>query len=242
MEELFTEIYKNNSWGSPETVSGPSSTLERTEEFRAEFPNLLQELEIKSIVDCGCGDWNWMKTVNLTGIQYLGLEIIQPLVESLETEFSAENIKFEKLNILQEPPETADLWLARDFLCFYASREIKRFFEIFLESKSKFLALTTVDTEQPFNPTLTGFWKPLNLFSEPFKMPEPMYEIPDGQQWFRNKKLVIYNRQQIHEWLLVRASKLEVGSQKQVDDKQDRNAHLVSNVSLKNVSLRDRKV
>jgi hypothetical protein len=241
MEAIFTEIYNTNAWGCQETVSGPSSTLERTQELRDRLPEIFQELEIQSIIDCGCGDWNWMKTVKLTGIQYIGLEIVQPLVEILQSQFSSATVKFEKLNILQEPPETGDLWLARDLLCFFSSKEIKRFFEIFLDSKSKFLAISTVDTEQPFQGSLSGHWKPLDLFKEPFRMPEPMLEIPDGHQWFRPKKLVVFNRQQIYEWLIVRSSRLEAASQRQEDDKQDRNAHLVSNVPLSEVTLHVRK-
>lgn len=241
MEALFTEIYSTNAWGCQETVSGPSSSLERTQELRNGLPELFQELEIQSIVDCGCGDWNWMHAVNLTGIEYIGLEIVQPLVENLQKQFSSATVKFEKLNILQEPPETGDLWLARDLLCFFSTKEIKRFFEIFLDSKSKFLALSTVDTEQPFQSALSGYWKPLNLFREPFTMPEPVLEIPDGQQWFKTKKLVVFNRQQIYEWLLVRSSRLEAVVQKQGADKQDRNAHLVSNVSLRQASMHVRR-
>jgi hypothetical protein len=240
MEALFTEFYNKNSWGSEETVSGPTSTLERTQELRERLPEVFQELEIQSIVDCGCGDWNWMKTVNLTGIQYIGLEIIQPLVNSLQAH-ATENISFQKLDIFQRLPETADLWIARDLLCFYTLKEIKRFFEMFIESQSKFLAISSVETDQEFNPQLLGCWKPLNLLSEPFALPEPMMEIADGKQWFRAKKLYIYNRQQIIEWFMVRASKLVIDSQKQVSGKQDRNAHLVSNVPLSEVTLHVRK-
>jgi SAM-dependent methyltransferase len=241
MENIFTEIYNTNKWGCQETVSGPCSSQERTQELRVGFQSALHDLEIQSIVDCGCGDWNWMRSVNLTGIQYLGLEIVQPLVETLQKQFSAPTVKFQHLDIFQQPLETADLWLARDVLCFYTLKEIKKFFQLFIESQSKFLGISSIDTEQEFNGQLTGFWKQLNFFSEPFAMPEPMLEIADGKQWFRAKKILIYNRQQIIEWFMVRASKLVIDSEKQVSGKQDRNAHLVSNVPLSEVTLHVRK-
>ena len=61
----FTTIYRQNVWGSRESVSGNGSTLASTEVFRAEFAALLTTLGIRSILDAPCGDFNWMRLVPL---------------------------------------------------------------------------------------------------------------------------------------------------------------------------------
>ncbi len=237
-EQLFTDIYSNNTWGSQESRSGPTSTMERTSEIRAALPSLIDELEIKGILDCGCGDWNWMRYVTLGDVEYLGVDIVEPLVEMLQKKHTQPTVHFQKMNVLLDPAETADLWLARDFCCLYGLKEIQQFFLKFLESNSKFLAITSVESRSAFQETVPGSWYALNLCAPPFDLPEPMLEYSDGQQWFRKKNLLIYNRQQILEWFAIKGSKLVTHAPKQVRDKQDKNAHLVSNVSLKDVKMR----
>lgn len=236
-EQLFTDIYNNNSWGSKETLSGPTSSLERTSELRISLLNLFTDLEVQSIIDIGCGDWNWMQYVDLSDISYLGVDIVRPLIDTLQKKYTKSNVNFQKMDVLVDPPETADLWLARDFCCFYTPKEIQQFFQKFLESQSKFLAVTSIETRTPFQETLLGSWKPLNLLAAPLELPEPMAEYNDGEQWFKKKQLVVYNRQQILEWFAFKGSKIAVETLKPQRDKRDKNAHLVSNIPLRDVKL-----
>ena len=241
-EALFTTIYEKNKWGSDETRSGPSSTLSRTESLRTTLPELFTHLGIKSILDCGCGDWNWMKTVDLSNISsYIGVDIVNPLLTTLQASYSTPTIVFEKLDVLHDPPETADLWFARDLLCLYTPKEYLLFFQNFIKSNSKYLAITSIQTDDPYTEYAIGGWQPVSLLNEPFELPEPLLKLDDGHQWFRKKDMLVYDRQQILEWTAIKASKLVGVPQEDVHDKQDRNAHLVSNIPLRKITLYDRK-
>jgi hypothetical protein len=243
-EAVFTELYEKNRWGSQETRSGPGSTLQRTEKLRSQLPGFFQELKIQSILDCGCGDWNWMRHVDLSGIQYIGAEIVDPLLNSLQQTYTTEHIKFEKLNCLRDPPEKTDLWIARDLLNLVSISSIRLFFHRFLESKSSFLAVTSVESYEPFEDPIEGSMRPLNLREAPLNLPEPEKVLDDGQQWFRPKKLLVYTRQQILDWFMeitFMVSNIEVALPPVEIDIQDRNAHLQSNVKLKNMSLHDHR-
>jgi len=46
MEEIFRDVYRNNIWGDPETVSGHGSGVARTAAFRDQFANLLTGYKI----------------------------------------------------------------------------------------------------------------------------------------------------------------------------------------------------
>lgn len=238
-KDIFTEIYRQNTWGSEESRSGPASSLQRTAEIRKSLPQLFQRLKIQSVLDCGCGDWNWMKAVNLaeSGIQYMGADIVESLITACQEKFTAESVNFQQLDILQDPPETADLWLARDLCSVLNFQQILYFFQKFLESKSRYIAITSIETLKPNTDSITGNLRPLNMRSKPFSLPEPLDSTEDGRQWFCKKQLLIYSRQQILEWYALTASNLEVPQQYSVTDKLDRNAHLVSNVSLRDVKL-----
>jgi hypothetical protein len=233
-EAVFTRAYLKNSWGSKESRSGPSASLERTAALRTALPELFRELEIQSILDCGCGDWNWMRHVDLTGIQYIGCDIVPQLVQTLQETFSAPTVNFQVLNLLQDPPDTADLWFARDICPLFSEEDTWQFFHKFLESESKYLAITSVETEDTYQDTFTGAWVPRNVLAEPFSMPLPLKEIEDGEQWFLKKSLFIYERLQILDWISSRATRFVTEKE---PDAPDRNAHLVHNIPLKKIKL-----
>lgn len=243
-EAVFTEIYEKNRWGSQETRSGPGSTIQRTEKLRSQLPGFFQELKIQSILDCGCGDWNWMRHVDLSGVEYIGVEIVEPLLNILQQTYTTETCKFQKLNCFKDPPEMADLWIARDLLNLVSISSIRLFFHRFLESKSPFLAVTSIETYTQYEDILEGSMRPLNLREPPLSLPEPLKILEDGQQWFKPKKLLVYTRQQIMDWFMettFMVSNVEVAPPQDEFCILDRNAHLQSNVKLKSMSIYDHR-
>ena len=237
VEAVFTRAYLKNSWGSKESRSGPSASLERTAALRTALPELFRELEIQSVLDCGCGDWNWMRHVDLTGIQYIGCDIVPQLVQTLQETFSAETVNFQVLNLLQDPPDTADLWLARDLCSLFSSEDTWQFFQKFLDSGSKYLAITSIETDDPYHDIFTGFWTPRNFLAEPFSMPPPLKELDDGEQWFLKKTLLVYAREQILDWLATKAANFELVKEQEPQKPKDRNAHLLNNIPLRKIKL-----
>jgi hypothetical protein len=210
---------------------------EYSAELCQHLPAAFQELEIQSILDCGCGNTAWFRNVDLSGITYLGVDIVDTLLSDLQARYTTSTRKFQKTNCLRDPPETADLWLARDLLCMYPKSQMMLFFQRFLESKSPFLALTSVDTVHVYTDYVTGSWIPLNLQRAPLYMPEPLMELEDGEQWFCKKWLYVYNRQQILEWNLSKSATVGDDEAQEAHDTQDMNAHLVSNIPLRQMSL-----
>ena len=79
MQQVFQNAFRGNIWGDPESVSGPGSGLRRTEAFRDQIPPLLEALGAKSLIDAGCGDFNWIKEAPLALDWYLGVEIVPEL-------------------------------------------------------------------------------------------------------------------------------------------------------------------
>src|SRR4051812_10120929 len=69
---VFTEIYRRQLWGSGETVSGYGSTIAGTEPLRTALPLLLRKLGVRTLIDIPCGDFNWMRKVELEVDEYIG--------------------------------------------------------------------------------------------------------------------------------------------------------------------------
>ena len=240
-EQLMTEIYTRAAWGSQELRSGPCSSLERTQELRSQLSLFFQTFQIQSILDCGCGDWTWMSQVDLSEIKYIGVDIVDPLLEYLQTKYSTPTVQFQKVDVMEDPPETADLWLVRDLLCLYPISSYSLFFKRFLESGSKYIALSSVESEEANDPGILGIWRKLNLNLPPFELDTPIYSMADGKQWNSNKKLVIFTREQIQEWLDKQPTNSisEALPQNNSDDTRDMNAYRLSNIPLRLRSLHD---
>ena len=177
----FENIYKNNGFAGTESVSGEGSTLFQTRVIRDEIPKLLNELGVKKLLDVPCGDWHWMRHVNLANIHYTGGDIVPTLIEQNNKNYGNENCNFQNLNIIVEPLPQADLILCRDCLVHLNFTEGLAALEQFRKSGSKWL-LTTTFTERDSNIDLYegDIWRPLNLEKPPFNLPKPERYIIEG--------------------------------------------------------------
>lgn len=234
-ETLFTTAYKENS-------AQQQPNPEKSKQLRLLLSSLLTSLQLKSVLDCGCGTTGLHTSLQDLGVTYLGVDIVKPLVAQLQTTQSTSTCKFQYMDVFQDPPETADLWIARDLLNLYPDSQHNQFFQKFLESGSLYLALTSVDTNTENSAGVLGIQRRMNLQAPPYSMPDPLVSLLDGQQWFCTKKLCVYSRSQIETWFATVAM-LSISSEPpsvSPDDTQDRNAHLTTNIRLRDVKLGDR--
>ncbi len=123
-KSVFRDLYRHNEWDNPESVSGPGSTLVYTVNIRDQLPRLVEELEIHSILDAPCGDFNWFKSIEWnTPISYLGGDIVDDLVKVNQSRYANDQTKFLHLDIVRDRLPKADLWLCRDCLFHLSERE-----------------------------------------------------------------------------------------------------------------------
>jgi hypothetical protein len=99
--------------GLPETHCGYGSTLKATENLRLFLPGLLRMLNVRTLLDAPCGDFNWMRKVVLDDIAYIGMDVDEENLADAR-EWSAAD--FINRDVLTEPLPKADAWLCRDFL------------------------------------------------------------------------------------------------------------------------------
>jgi SAM-dependent methyltransferase len=190
----FTEIYDKNLWSSAQSKSGSGSELLNTVVLRNELPYVFAKYNIKSILDIPCGDFNWMKEVDLTGINYIGADIVPTLVE--ENKIKYPEIDFRVLDITKDDLPKVDLIFVRDCLGHLSNQNVLNALEKIKESGSKYL-LTTSFTKWNFNANIEdGGWRCINLLIDPFKL-KPQYLInedcKEGYPHYNDKCMILFD-------------------------------------------------
>jgi hypothetical protein len=171
----------------PETANGPGSTVEATEAIREWLPGLFVRYDIRTMLDAPCGDWNWMRLVDLDYLnEYTGWDTDTNMVLKCQHRleegdhggsFTPDAI-FERVNILTVPEIPAyDLILSRDFLAHLPNEPIRGVLNKFKTSGSRFLLAShypDADNEFVYKPqdfTYFGYAeRPVNLEKSPFNL------------------------------------------------------------------------
>lgn len=178
-DQVFTEIFQSKYWGDEESLSGVGSTASETQNISAELPKLFKEFGIQSMLDIPCGDFYWMKNVDLSGVQYIGADIVEALAEQNNARYKRENVSFKHLDLANSPLPKVDLIFTRDCLVHLNEDLVKAAIENIKKSGSKYL-LTTIFTNTTQNENIvTGNWRALNLMVAPFNFPTPIKMIRD---------------------------------------------------------------
>lgn len=188
----FKEIFDANLWQSKESVSGSGSELASTETLRSELPFVFLKYGIKSMLDIPCGDFNWMKEVNLKGIDYIGADIVPDIVEINKTKFP--KTKFRILDLTTDILPQVDLIFVRDCLGHLSNANLDKAIKNIIRSKSKYLLVTSF-TKQTANPDIPdGSWKPINLMVAPYYL-KPIYLInencKEGYPHYNDKSMIL---------------------------------------------------
>ena len=178
-EKIFTDIYDENKWEDKESRSGAGSSLSQTETIRSKLPELLEEYHIESILDIPCGDFNWMKKVNLDSISYIGADIVEKIIKLNTEKYSKKNRKFVKINILSDKLPQVDLIFCRDLLIHLSFKDIFTAIENIKQSGSKYLLTNSNGMETKNMDIPTGRGRQINLLIKPFFFPNPLKEVDE---------------------------------------------------------------
>lgn len=119
IEETFIEIYKNNVWGyndQGEGISGGGSSVEATLAYRQFLQDFFKAFDIHSVVDAGCGDWEFSRAIDWTGINYMGFDVVPNVIAKNQQKYAKPMINFFLGNALTATLPEADLLICKDVL------------------------------------------------------------------------------------------------------------------------------
>jgi SAM-dependent methyltransferase len=121
---VFEDIYSKNLW---RYGSGEGSLPEHTKPYRMTLQKLLTKFKISGVVDLGCGDWQFSRLIDWTGIDYHGFDVVRSVIEEDRRQYSSENIHFHLYPGLPSDLPGGDLLIAKDVLQHWSDEVIMNF-------------------------------------------------------------------------------------------------------------------
>lgn len=180
---VFQKIYTQNRWLFG---SGEGSLPAVAKPYREFLQQFLREKKIQSVVDIGCGDWQFSRLIDWNGIQYLGLDAVPEVIQENQRRFSSESISFAVMNVVEETSPPADLVLVKDVFQHWPNDAIKAWLP---NVKSYHYALITNDADERTNVDIAfGEHRAVDIALPPFNFPvEPVLEYSgvdvSGKPW-----------------------------------------------------------
>jgi SAM-dependent methyltransferase len=178
--QTFASYHYAGLLRAEETLSGPGSTIAQTAVIARRLPALLKSLGVRSLLDAGCGDFNWIHRLDLNLDRYVGVDIVADLIALNRRRHSGPRRDFACLDFACADLPRADAVLSRDTLVHYpldiaraALRNIRR-------SGADYLIVTTFPGRGLNEDIPLGGWRPLDMEAAPFSFPPPLHLIVEN--------------------------------------------------------------
>lgn len=139
METAFTKIYDKNIWGG----SGTGSKMSRNNQhYIDQLQAIIHKEDIKTICDIGCGDWEFSRTIDFQGKDYLGIDCVQSVIKEVEKKYKKKGVRFEYKEVGKHYiPKGFDLIIVKDVIQHWTDEDILSFFGEILD-KNKYVYCT----------------------------------------------------------------------------------------------------
>jgi SAM-dependent methyltransferase len=165
-KDVFNKIYETNLWGYG---SGLGSLPQTTEPYRRFLVNFIKANQIKKILDIGCGDWQFSRLIDWSGIDYTGTDV-SSVVLANTMKYAKSGVKFIEANALTDELPEADLVLIKDVIQHWSNADIqnllprlKKYKNILITNGIHSSGVETVNMDIE-----AGAWRSVNLLLEPF--------------------------------------------------------------------------
>lgn len=164
--EVFSKIYKEDLWHGG---SGAGSKLENVKEYVEILQKYIDKPEVKTVLDLGCGDWQFSKFLDLSSVSYLGVDVVESIIESNSTSYSASNIKFISRDITTYEVPKADLIICKDVLQHLCNKDVITILVKIITSSKFSLITNDFKPENTENKDIdNGDYRCLDLTLSPF--------------------------------------------------------------------------
>jgi SAM-dependent methyltransferase len=179
MTSAFSRVYEEDIW---EGGSGRGSTPDNTKDYRECLEAFIRGEDIKSVVDLGCGDWQFSQHVDWQGASYHGVDTVPSVMRQNQERFGS-RASFSCLDISTAPLPQGELVILKDVLQHWPTKTIVDFLPRL--SQYKWALVTNCGTENDSlnsDVAMTGY-RPLDLRLEPFNVKA------DDSFWYRTDEV-----------------------------------------------------
>jgi hypothetical protein len=128
--EVFSEIYQSLKWGDgsyAKPLSGEGSVPELAAPYVEFVQRVIDQFDVKSVLECGHGDWSMWRDFKFEGIDYLGFDVADGLSENVSAIFGSENRKFLQSDFCYQELPSTDLLITKDVLQHLSTNDVETF-------------------------------------------------------------------------------------------------------------------
>ena len=138
MKNEFTNIYEKELWGRGKG-SGAGSRPKFNAPYITFLENFLRDNNIKSVIDFGCGDWQFSQYIDWGNVNYLGLDVVDSVIENNKKQFP----KYSFISDTTVFPylENRELILIKDVIMHWPNEEIISFLDKLITYDIKILLI-----------------------------------------------------------------------------------------------------
>ena len=165
---VFNKYYQTNAWIGG--GSGTGSTSENTIVYREFLSSFLRDNQIKSVVDLGCGDWQFSQLLDWSGIQYLGIDVSSVVLINTR-QFTRPNINFAELDGSSNDLPGADLLIVKDVIQHWSNADILHLLPVLKKFRFALITNTSHKNLKRLNANIRpGGCRPVDLSISPFNI------------------------------------------------------------------------
>ena len=168
MKRNFEYIYAHNVWGQG---SGEGSLPIHVRPYVSFLQKFLHTRKITSVVDFGCGDWQFSKLVDWGGISYRGYDIVPSVISANTAHHATPLISFHETDAPPCELPSADLLIVKDVFQHWSDETIFAFLPVM----NRFRYCLVTNCVNPAGPTANlpiadGGFRYLDLQRPPFNI------------------------------------------------------------------------
>lgn len=180
-EQVFTAIYEKNVWGSG---SGQGSFLENSRQYIDHLQHILKLYDVKTVLDLGCGDWQFSHQIDWKDIKYLGIDCVPSVIEKNRLKYGTHKIQFTLGDLFDSSliegltTCTFDLVILKDVLAHWNNGQIETYLPLWKERATKLVLICgdQENDEYPVRDVELGGYHPLHPQKFPLcKFPLQVY-------------------------------------------------------------------
>lgn len=168
MSSRFERIYAGNEWGHG---YGEGSLPKHNQGYVKFLEGFLVRHAVKTVVEMGCGDWQFSKDICWGGARYQGIDVVPAVVSANQQRYTRDGVIFTVYG--GDPAElpAADLLIVKDVLEHLNDATVQRTLEHF----PRFLKVLATNCVNPRGPTMhraiaDGDFRYLDLRQPPFSL------------------------------------------------------------------------
>ncbi|RYE05563.1 MAG: glycosyltransferase [Rickettsiaceae bacterium] len=136
---------------------------------------IIEEYDIKILLDASYESWNWMQYVDLGLVKYIKVDHNNQVTEASKQNYNNNFRSFINKDMAKDQLPKSDLIFARDYFTRTNLKEAKNIINNFKKSGAKYLLMTTYDGRVLNNDLLyDNFWRPINMKLAPFNFADPI--------------------------------------------------------------------